>query len=343
MGITLVKKNSNEIIGYKQEIESIQKAITDFESGQKLDIAIISEPFAGRTTLVNAIEEMTAHRVTKRSFSSLVENKEAFMFPERPKKIVVIDNCHFLYLRTIGGFNVLEAFLKLVASSNNLFITTWNIYSWNYLDEVINIGQFFPIQLKLPKFSTSEIKELILSRYKEDELKFLDDVKSENKKPVNLFKYPVTIKPLKKTINIPFLKINLDRLKVRLSRKKEKKKAEDIIFEMINRVSNGNPGVAKEVWEKSLEYPTIKPSYVQESSFKITLDYSESFILYSILSMESINREELVEITGESKVDNILYRLLQQGLIIVDQGYYKIKPEALKSLVEYLKKTGVMW
>jgi hypothetical protein len=343
MGITIVKKNSNEIIGYKQEIESIQKAITDFESGQKLDIAIISEPFSGRSTLVNAIEEMTAYKITKRSFSSIVRNKEELMFPERPKRIVVIDNSHFFYLRTIGGFDILEAFLKSVISSNNLFITTWNLYSWNYLHEVINIGQFFPIQLKLPKFTSSEIKELILSGYKEDELEFVDDVKSEKTRLINLFKYPVTIKPLKKTINIPFLKINLDRLKFHLSRKEEKKKAEDIIFEMINRVSNGNPGVAKVIWEKSIDYPTIKPSYVQECSFKIELNYSESFVLYGILSMESINKEELVEITGETHVDEILYRLSYQGLITVDHGYYKIRHEALKSIVEFLKKFRLVW
>jgi len=343
MGITLVKKNSNEIIGYKQEIESIQKAITDFESGQKLDIAIISEPFAGRSTLVNAIEEMTAYKITKRSFSSIVRNKEELMFPERPKRIVVIDNSHFFYLRTIGGFDILEAFLKSVISSNNLFITTWNLYSWNYLHEVINIGQFFPIQLKLPKFTPTDLKELILSGYKEDELEFLDDVTSEDKRIINFFRYPVTIKGREKTINIPFLTINFDRLRFRLSRKEEKKKAEDIIFEMIYRVSNGNPGVAKVVWEKSLEYPIIKPSYVRENSFKIDLDYTESFILYIILSMESLTKEEIVEITGEIKVDKILYRLAHQGLITVDHGYYKIRPEAFNSLVDYLKKSRVIW
>jgi hypothetical protein len=343
MGITLIKKNSDEIIGFKDEIARIREAITDFESGQKLDIAFISEPFAGRTTLVNAIEKMTAHKVVKLSFPSIVKNKEELMFPERPKSIVVIDNCHFLYQRAIGGFDILEDFLKSVVSTNNLFITTWNLYSWNYLDEVFNIGQFFPITLMLPKFTLSELKELILSGYKEDELEFLDDVTSEDKRIINFFLYPVTIKRLKKTITIPFLTINFDRLRFRLSRKEEKKKAEDIIFEMINRFSNGNPGVAKVLWEKSLEHPIIKPSYVKECSFKIALDYTESFILYIILSMESLNKEELVEITGEIKVDKILYRLSHQGLITVDHGYYKIRPEALNSLVDYLKKTKVIW
>lgn len=340
---TANKSFSEGIIGFKDEIERVQNALTDFESGQKLDIAIISEPFAGRTTLITATEKMAAHKVTKRAFSSIVKNKEELLSPEQPQGIVIIDNCHFLYLRTIGGFDILEDFLKSILSSNNLFITTWNLYSWNYLDEVLNIGQFFPIQLKLAKFTTSELKELILSGYKENELEFFDDVTAEEKRVITFFRYPVTIKQREKTINIPLFKINFDRLKFRLSRKEEEKKAEDIIFEMISRVSNGNPGVAKVIWEKSLEYPTIKPSYVKDCYSKIELDYSASFILYVILSMESINKEELVEITGEIKVDKILYRLSQQGLITVDNGYYKIRPEALHCVVDYLKRSRVIW
>ena len=331
------------IIGLGDEIERIQGALTDFESGQKVDIAIISEPFAGRTTLVNQIEKMTTHKVTKLSFSSRVKDKEELKIPEHPERIVILDNCHFLYLRTIGGFDLLEDFLKSILSSNNLFITTWNLYSWNYLDEVLNIGQFFPIQLKLPKFTPGELKELILSGYKEGELEFIDDVTPEAKRVVNIVRYPVAIKRLEKSFTIPFFKLDFARLRFRLSRKEEKKKAEDIVFEMINRVSNGNPGVAKVIWAKSLEYPSIKPSSVREPSFKIELDYTESFILYVILSMESITEEELVEITGEMKVDQILYRLAQQGLITVEYGYYKIRPEAVNSVVNYLKKSRVMW
>lgn len=256
---------------------------------------------------------------------------------------MILDNCHFLYQRTICGFDILEDFLKSILSSNNLVITTWNLYSWNYLDEVLNIGKFFPVQLKLPKFTLGELKELILSGYKEGELEFLDDVTPEAKRVVNVVRYPVAIKRLEKSFNIPFFKIDFARLRFRLSRKEEKKKAEDIVFEMVNRVANGNPGVAKVIWAKSLEYPSIKPSSVREPSFKIELDYTESFILYVILSMESITEENLVVITGEIKVDQILYRLTQQGLITVEYGYYKIRPEALHSVVDYLKKTRVMW
>ncbi|HUV03354.1 MAG TPA: hypothetical protein VMW67_07990 [Desulfobacteria bacterium] len=338
------KQISDEIIGFKNEIAAIQKTITEFEEfGQKSDVALISEPFAGRTTLVNTIEKMTAHKITKLSFSSLVKDKDAVKFPEQPKGIVIVDHCHFLFMRTIGGFNLLDKFLKSVISSDNLFITTWNLYSWNYLDEVINVGQFFPVQLKLPKFTTLETKELILSRYKEDELEFIDDGKTVNKTLINFVRFPITIKPLEKTFNIPFVTINFNLLRFRLSRKKETKTPEDIIFELINYYSNGNPGVAKIIWEKSLEYPTIKQSHVKECSFKIELDYTESFILYCILSMESVTKEELVAISGESKVDEVLHRLLLQSLITTDNEYYNINPEALNCIIGYLKKSGVIW
>ena len=331
------------IIGFKDEIERIRAAITDFESGKKSDIAIIAEPFAGRTTLVNTIEKMTTHKVTKLLFSSLIKHEDAVTFPEHPKGIVIVDHCQFLYTRTIGGFDILDTFLKSVLSSDNLFITTWNLYAWNYLEEVINVGQFFPIQLKLLKFTPLETKELILSRYKEDEIQFIDDSRSENKAIISFIKVPVTVKPLGKTVNIPFVTLNFNLLRFRLSRKKEVKTPQDIIFELLNYYSNGNPGVANVIWENGLEYPTIKPSSIKECTFKIELDYAESFLLYCILATESITRDELVAMSGDSKVDEVLFRLVQQGVITVDKEHYKLNPEALKCVVGHLKKAGVIW
>lgn len=331
------------LVGFKEEIERIRTAIAGFESGQKSDIAIIAEPFAGRTTLVNAVEQMTTRKVTKLLLSSLIKTKDAVRLPEESKGIVIVDHCHFLFTRTIGGFDLLDEFLKSVLSSDNLFITTWNLYAWNYLDEVINVGQFFPVQLRLPKFTTQETKELIVSRYKEGEIQFVDDVKSENQTFITFSRVPVPVKPLGKTVNIPSLTFNFNLLRFRLSRKKEVKTPEDIIFELLNYYSNGNPGVAEKIWERSLQYPTIKPSYITDCSFKIELDYTESFILYCILATESITREELVAMSGDSKVDEVLSRLAQQDLITVDKGYYSVNHEALKCVVGHLKKAGVIW
>lgn len=328
-----MEKEEAEIIGFQDEIVNIQAAIADFESGHKLNIAIIAEPFAGRTTLVNEVEKMNLQKVTRLSFSYTANSKGEISLPEQLKRIVLIDNCQLLYMRRIGGFQILEDFLKLVASSNNVFITAWNLYSWKFLDEVINIGRYFPVQINLPKFSTSQIKECILTRYKPNEIKFIED-EYEKEKIIEITKYPIVIKPLKKPIDAPFFKINHDTLKLRLFREEEKIAMEDVVFDKITRISNGNPGVAKIIWQKSVEYPVIKPSKIKEVSFNIELDYNESFILNIILSTGTIRKEELSEIAGHRRsIDEILFRLVKQGLISKEEDRCIVKPEALRSVV----------
>ena len=338
------KKHPVEIIGFQKEIADIQTAIADFECGHYLNIAIISEPFAGKTALIDEIEKMNQEKVTRLSFSSIVTNKDDISIPEQSKRIVLIDDCNFFYIRRIGGFEIIEDFLKSVVSSDKIFITSWNLYSWNYLDEVINIGKYFPIQIKLPKFTKDQIKELILSKHKENEIKFEEDVEFEKEKVIEPKKYAVFIKTLEKTINIPYFRINYSLLKIRLFKKEERVAIEDIIFEKIHRISNGNPGVARIIWQRSLEYPIIKPSKIKDESFNIDLDYNESFVLNIILSMKSIKKDELSEILGpDFQVDNIIFQLSKMGLAGEKDGFYFVKPEALKSIVEFLKKLRLVW
>jgi len=343
-GFWLMKKENSETIGFQEEIENVQIAIADFESGHNSNIAIIGEPFIGKTTFIDSIEKLNPQKVTRLSFLSVVKNIEDIKIPQDSKRIVIIDDCNFLYERKIGGFDNLEYFLKYIVSSSNLFITTWNIYSWNYLEEVISIGDFFPVQIKIPKFTRDQIKECILSRYKEKEIKFEEDVEFEKEKVIESRKYQVSIKPLEKPINIPYFRINYGLLKIRLLKKEEKFAIEDIIFEKIHRISNGNPGVTKILWQRSLEYPTIKPSKIKEESFNIDLDYNESFVLNIILSMKYIRKEDLSEIVGHDfQIEKIIFLLSKQGLISIEDGVCGVKPIALKSIAEFLKKLRLVW
>lgn len=340
MGFMSVEKI--ELTGFQEEIENIQAAIADFESGKKLNIAIIAEPFAGRTAVANEIEKTNSQKVTRLNLLCPVKNRSEIALPGQSKRIVIIDDCQFLYTRRIGGFDVLEDFLKSAASSSNLFITTWNLYSWKYLNEVLDIGRYFPVQIALPKFTAGDIKECILSMYEKDEIKFAGDVESEKPAMVRAAKHPVTIKPFG-IINIPFLKINYSAIKFRF-KKEEKVAIEDIIFEKIRDISNGNPGVAKVLWQGSLEYPIIKPGKIKEFSFDIELDYDESFILSVILSMGTIKKEGLAEIAGrEYRIDKMLFRLAKSGLIAVEDDCCRLKPEALRSAAEHVKKLRLVW
>ncbi|MCL7412438.1 MAG: hypothetical protein M8353_02345 [ANME-2 cluster archaeon] len=335
---------SDEIIGFQEEILNIQTAIAEFESGHNLNVAIISEPYAGRTTLLNEIEKMNLHKIIRFSFSSIVKNKDEIILPYQSKRIVLIDDCQFLFMRKIGGFEVLEHFLNSTAAPDKMFITTWNFYSWKYLDEVMKIGKFFPVQINLPKFTAGQIKDSILSGYKKEEIEFVEDVEFEKERIINFKKYPVAIKPWNKKINLPYIRIDYSGLKFRLSKKEKRATIEDIIFEKIHNVSNGNPGVAKIIWLRSLKYPIIKPSRIKDESLNIELDYNESFVLNIILSMKSIKNEEISEITGlDFEVDKIIFQLSKQGLILTGDCSCTIKPEALKGIIEFLKKLRMVW
>lgn len=331
-----------EVVGFENEISNIQIAIADFESGRKLNVAIIAEPFGGRSTLVNEIAKMNTQKITRLYFLSVVKNKDEISMPEQSKRIIIIDDCQLLYMRKIGGFNILKDFLKSVTSSDKMFITAWNLYSWKYLDAVMGIGRFFPVQINLPRFTTDEVKGFILSMYEPDEIKFTEDTESKKEKIIEIVQYPVTIRRLKKSISVPSFKLHSGILKIRLFKKEVL--VEDIVFEKINSIAHGNPGVAKVVWLRSLEYPVIKPGKIKELSLDIELDYNESFILSLILSIGYVEKEELAEIAGpRHHIDEILFRLVKQGLITIEKGRCSIKPEALRSVVEFLKKSRLVW
>lgn len=335
---------SAKILGFDEQVLKVQKAIADFEQGQKLNLAIIAEPFAGKTSILDIIEKENANIISRISVQSIIDNKGKLATYLKLNKIVMIDDCHFLYMRKIGGFSILEAFLNSISANNDhLFITAWNLFSWNYLEEAANIGIHFPIQIILPKLKDSEIKECILSAYGPDEIIFVNDVEGYDEKIIEIIKHPVVIKVFHKTINIVFPKINFSVLKTKFQKAEDEIDTKDLIFKKINRISNGNPGIAEAVWEKNLVYPNVKLSQFEHISSNIDLNYNESFILSNILAMRIVNKDNLSDILDDPHIDTSLFRLLQQGLIEMDDGTCSIKPEAIRNSVEFLQKLRLVW
>jgi hypothetical protein len=131
----------------------------------------------------------------------------------------------------------------------------------------------------------------------------------------------------------------------RLPRKKRVQiSLEELIFEKINRIAQGNVGVAILLWDMSLKDKVISLSAITETPYSISLDTNESFILSVILSMESLHAKDLSAIAGsEMDIERVLYRLVQQGLVRDDAGYFGIVPFALGPVTVYLKKTRRLW
>lgn len=346
------EKGFDEVLGLRDEIGEIQAAIADFDVGKRLNVAIIAGLLGGKTTLINEIERLNLNRETKIVFSGIVRDKKEIFLPEDTERVVLFDNCHFLYIRKPGGFDILYEFLDMISSQERIFITTWNMYAWNYLNQAFGLGKYFPVQIIIPSFERENLKILTLKRYEKNEIIFDTDKKFEEKSPLYVAKYPLEIASLGRTFGIPILKINIPYLKNRFLNKKEERKEEQEkeaveyqVFERIFMESKGNPGVAMRIWELGLDYPHMKPENIGSFSYDIELEDEEAYVLNLILSYQGLNKTEIVDMIGSLlRTDEAIFRLLNQELIFErEDGSFRVKPEALRSVIAYLEKLRLVW
>ncbi len=223
------RKEFVETIGLRDEIGEIQAAISDFEVGKRLNVAIIAGLLSGKTTLINEIEKLNLGRMTKVTFSEIARDKKEIFLPDNARRVVLLDNCHFLYTRKPGGFDIFYEFLDIISSQDRIFITTWNLYSWKYLNEAFELGKYFPVQIIIPAFEKENLEPLILRRYKKEEIIFNNGGESEEEPLVFIEKYPLVFSSLGKKISIPILKINIHHLKRFLLHENEGKEEKKLL------------------------------------------------------------------------------------------------------------------
>ncbi|AKB78505.1 hypothetical protein MSHOH_2022 [Methanosarcina horonobensis HB-1 = JCM 15518] len=340
-----------EVLGLRDSIGEIQEAIADFDVGKRLNVAIIAEPLGGKTTLINEIEKLNISRATKITFSGIVRDKRETSLPEDAKRVVILDNCHFLYMRKPGGFDVFYEFLNMVSSQDRIFITTWNTFSWKYLNEVFRLDKYFPVLISVPPFKKENFEDLLLRKYEEGEIIFGNDEEAKEEALVYIEDYPLELASLGRKIYLPILRINLSYLKKCILNRKEKEKKEEKetvenrVFGEIYRESKGNPGIALRVWEIGIDYPRIEPDDVPHFSYDIELEQEEAFVLELILSYQGLRKSEIVDtIDSTLRTDEILFQLLNQELIFEhEDGSFRVRPEALRSVIAYLEKFRLVW
>ncbi len=349
----VLKENgaSPELFGFEDILKSIFEAIEKQDLGAISNIAIIAEPFSGRSELLHKISKLCRERDTKVYFNRLVSDDNFLHTLEKSGDIVLIDNCQLLCSRKIGGFEKLDLFLNAVASSNKLFITTWNQFSWNYLRFVYPLESIFPVRIEIPRLGPEELKKMVMDNC-EWQMTFAEDVITKNKQCFEFVEYPVVLPIFKKTFKVSVPRIDYFALKCRFqdkiwpSEQKDVTSMEDKVFLRLKDVSEGNPGVAQAIWKKSVSGVdgAIKPEDIIKTQYKIDINYEKAYLLYIIMCMECVSIEELKGIIyPNADVNRSVYDLERIGLISVENGLLSIVPEALHSIESYLKSMRLVW
>ena len=85
---------------------------------------------------------------------------------KQPPRAIVLDDCHSLFLRRIGGFDAIEFFLQIVNLTDGLhfWVLSFNHFSWSYLTRVKRREHYFGKVLQIQPWSESDIEELISKR-----------------------------------------------------------------------------------------------------------------------------------------------------------------------------------
>ena len=303
---------------YEDEWNRITAVIDAYDNMRPSHIAVIADPFAGQNVLMDGILRRHPDRVVHIPFFSVVKSRDFLTQITGHKDIVVMDHCHFLAMRKIGGFKMLDAFLDHLSTSERLFITQWNSYTWSYLRATRHIDTFFPVIIELPAIDSKTLKPLIMSRYTA-EIEFIGDVTPIEEPLISAHHRTVTLPFSKKTFTIPVPHLREGRGGGDGIHPKD---AEEAAFDKIVRIADGNYGVAERLWDTSLDGKTIRVADIPGVPCTIKLDINESFLLMIILSMESISMVDLAEIAGpEINLKQALFRLTNQGLVVEAVSY----------------------
>ena len=325
---------------FKDEWDRITAVVDDFDGDRPSHIAVIADPFAGKNILMDGILRRHPDRVIHIPFFSVVKSRDFLTRITGHKDIVVMDHCHFLATRKIGGFTMLDAFLDHISTSERLFITQWNSYTWSYLQATRHIDTFFPVTIDLPGIDSKTLKPLIMSRYT-DEIEFIGDITPEEEPLISAPHRTVKLPFFKKSFTIPVPHLRQGNGGGNGIHPAD---AEDAAFDKIIRIADGNFGVAERLWDRSLDGKTVTVADIPNIPCAVNLDIHESFLLMIILSMESISMIDLAEIAGpEINLKQALFRLKNQGLVIEEKGYFQIKPEALSCVKGYVTRIRMVW
>ena len=119
------------------------------------------------------------------------------------------------------------------------------------------------------------------------------------------------------------------------------KSSEEIFFDRLARVSGGNPGITKKLWDSALDYPRVRE--IPEIPQELDLDQTEVSAMSLILLAGRISKDELFSVLGQA--DEILYSLVKMRLVNLINGgkTCEIRPEAVKPVAELLKRRRMIW
>ena len=171
------------------ELAAVTAQIAHWKStGQDGSLVIVGEKGIGKTTFLALLEkQLGSQQVTRHTLAGKMRSPTALLsdlggalglespksvgalarhLNEGPEQVVLLDEAHNIFLRTVDGFKPAQTLSSLVdfTSDKVFWVMVFNRFSWAFLSKTGHHVSAFRKQLYLPRWSRTELQKLVAAR-----------------------------------------------------------------------------------------------------------------------------------------------------------------------------------
>lgn len=297
-------------------------------------VAVVAPPFAGReSALDRAAERLDASTRVRFDPETPVDDADV----DGPS---ILDDCHHCYAHRIGGFDPLDRLLDRLASSSGPTVTSWNRHSWNYLDAVRDLAADFGHVFTIPSVSADDVADVVAATT--DNWPAFE-LPPDGRSFVTSVEYAPSLPRSNRSVSVRIPTVDVDYVAVRLQRRTPA--AEDLVFQRLARLANGNPGVATAVWEACVDgREAITPDDVElPVDQRLVVGDDAARVLGVVVPKERVARAELSAVVPDVPLDRTLRTLADHGFVDVAGDVVRLRPGALPSALDSLERRRWLW
>lgn len=341
--------DSRFLVGRDGDLETMKNDFNAWQAGKFMTTAVVGERGSGRTTVLNFAEkDIYQHLPVVKidlndtvfspvafvpylrdafgldSASSVPELEKALLDLERPT-VCIVENLQNLFLKTVNGFELLEAFISLITSTHHrvYWVVSCTVYSWNYLEKVLHIPRYFQRIISLGALGQGDIESIILKRHRVTGYELV-------------FEVPAQIQD-----NRRFKKLT--------GSEPQQQYLRDLLFEQLHKFAAGNISVTMLFWLNAIRkfennQMLISPLIELDFAFLGQLSADELFTLGSVIQHELLVAEEHMKIFHLSHQDSLmlLRSLHNRGILEESAGGYRVHPMLYRPVIQVLKQKYIL-
>ncbi|WP_445665731.1 hypothetical protein [Fodinibius sp. AD559] len=329
---------------------TFKRAYEQWQNQFPTNFAVVGEKGSGKSSFLSLVveselgeEQVETVEFTKTIWEEehLVNNIAAVFDVESPqtieelitainqsnqRRLVVLESIQNCFVRNINGFKAIEKLSYLISETrNNVFwMVSCSRYAWSFLDEVLQINEYFSHISQSDSLNAEQIKQIILSRHQASGYSLYFE-------PDDQIRQSRTYRKLKD------------------QEKEAQEHLKKEYFEKLTKLAEGNPSIAMIFWIRSIRdfdetYFYIQPLEVTSVEMIEDLNPPVLFALAAFVLHDTLSDIELAMVLNikleESRL--LLNRLRSRGMLIKKNESFTINHLMYRQIVRVLKERNII-